>query len=339
MPQASKRRHGQLSSETGPSAVSAPDLMIVCSLRRWVADDMRTGAGGRFPVCHDFGFDLPSLPKTGTVAWWAPTEHAARLLRAGVPLDLSAPGPEWLAGLSEAVTGRPVWAGRLSELDLAPEEGWMKPAEAKVPGLPATWYSRDAFRTAAVEAGFPDDGWVQVSPVRLELTEEHRCFVLDGEVLTSSPYLAADGSTYAEGWETSDDFDHRSAQGFAQEVVDSLGDDQPSSYVLDVAKTVADGWVVVEANPAWCSGTYGCNLHAVVDVVAGSSAAPVGETAPSRHGRHRWQPDAYLTALANKQRLLAPRYAPTVPCLPASTASPPWHPAVPSPVPGRGQRR
>jgi hypothetical protein len=183
----------------------------------------------------------------------------------------------------------------------------MKPAEAKVPRLPARWCTRDDFLATARSAGFPADGQVQVSPVRLDLAEEHRCFVLEGAVVTSSPYLLASGATYEEGWEASADFDHVSARAFAQEVVDEMGNDQPHGYTLDVGLTTSGQWVVIEANPAWCSGTYGCKLEAVVDVVVEASATPTSFVGPSRHGHFVWRPDPYLISFAETRPLLTPR--------------------------------
>ena len=283
-----------------------PGVLIVCSQRRWVADDMVNGADGRYPVRWDMGLDLPCAGPD-LAAWWAPTEHAGRLLRAGAHLDLSAPGPSWLARVPAGLTGRPVWAGRLSDLAAAPRRGWAKPAEAKVPGLGAAWYeSTDEFAAKARAAGFPTAGWVQVSPLRLELAEEHRCYVLAGAVLTSSPYLLAGGSSYEEGWEHRADLQHASARGFAQDVVDEMGEDQPSAYTLDVGRTVEGTWVVIEANPAWCSGTYGCELTAVADTVVESSASPPAALGSSRHGRFAWAPDPYVVSFAASRPLLQP---------------------------------
>ena len=284
-----------------------PDLLVVCSIRRWVADDLRAGAGDRYRVLWDMGLDVPDVGGAETVAWWAPAEHAARLLRASVCLDLVAPGPAWLARVPEALTGRPVWAGRLADIADAPAEGWSKPAEAKVPGLPAAWRSTEELLAAAGAASFPLDGWVQVSPVHLELVEEHRAFVLvgmsdDGSVVVAtSPYLRADGSTYELGWEDDPSFDHRGARSFAQDVVDEMARDQPAAYTLDVGKTATGRWVVVEANPAWCSGTYGADLQAAADCVVASSLTP------SRDAPFAWAPDPYLLGFAERQPLLRRR--------------------------------
>lgn len=282
------------------------DVLVVATTRRWIADDLRHGAGGRVDVVLEHGFDLPVI--TGPAAWWVPAEHAARILRAGGTLDLSAPGPAWLAGVPDDLTGRRVWAGMLADIGDAPPAGFAKPAEAKVDALAARWWDRtDDFASAARDAGLGDDAWVQVSDRRLDIVEEHRCYVGAGTVMTTSPYLTADGSTYEPGWESDPAFSHDAARAFAQGAVDALGQDQPPSYVLDVALLTDGTWVVVEANPAWCAGFYGCDLGAVVDVIVDASATPT-ETGPdgSRHGRWAWRPDPVLIGAAARRTLLTP---------------------------------
>lgn len=289
-----------------------PDVLRVSSMRHWVANDLRVGAAGRFPVLADMGLDVPVVE--GSVAWWAPAEHVARLAVAGVHLDLAAPGPRWLADLDVSLTGRVVWAGRLADIADAPRSGWAKPAEAKVEALPARWWDAIAdFAEAAAAAGVSGDAWVQVCPTDLDIVEEHRCFVAYGHVVASSPYLLADGSTYEPGWEDREDLATSAARTFATEVVAALGDNQPVAYTLDVARSASGRFVVLEGNPAWCSGFYGAALDAVVDAVVASSwtpqvasDVPVGERCTSRHGRFAWVPDAVLVQRAARLPILAP---------------------------------
>jgi hypothetical protein len=264
------------------------DELIACSRVRWIADDLTAGAAGRVPVRHDTGFDLVDV--AGTAAWWVPAEHAAKLRHGGVHLELSAPGARWLADVPAELTGRTVWAGRLADIATAPTAGFAKPAEAKLERLPARWWGDTGeFAAAASAAGMDGSSWVQISDRYLDLVEEHRCYVLDSTVLTTSPYLVANGDTYEPGWEHDPRFAHRDAGRFARHVVAELGEDQPVAYTLDVALCADGTWVVVEANPAWCSGFYGCDLTQVVDTII---AASVGE-----HGRWTWTPEpAFVTA-------------------------------------------
>ena len=285
-------------------AVCTPDEMVVCSRVRWLADDMAAGAAGRWPVRHDYGFGLPSLESGLTRAWWSPAGHAARLLAGGMEMHLCAPGPTWLADIPEVLTGRPVWAGTLDELSRGrgPRFGFAKPAEAKIDALAAAWYDNIGdFAAAANSARLPGGSWVQVSPVRLDLVEEHRCFVHAGEVVAASPYLLADGTTWEPGMETWERLHHDGARRFAADAVAELTGRQPAAYALDVGLLASGRWVVVEANPAWCAGTYGAELTAVVDVVVASSLTVPGET--DSHGAWAWRPDPALVADAERAPL------------------------------------
>jgi len=147
-----------------------------------------------------------------------------------------------------------------------------RPAEAEIDDLAAAWYDDTSdFAAAARAAGPPGDSWVQVCPVRLDLVEEHRCFVLDGSVVATSPYLLADGSTWEPDFDTRADLHHADARRFATEAVDELGAGQPGAYVLDVGLLGTGRWVVIEVNPAWCSGIYGAEPAAAVEVVVEAS--------------------------------------------------------------------
>ena len=42
----------------------------------------------------------------------------------------------------------------------------------------------------------------------------------------------------------------------------------PPGVVVDIGKIKGHGWAVVEANPAWSSGIYGCDPSLVLPVVA-----------------------------------------------------------------------
>lgn len=288
-----------------------PALLVVCSTANWLVEEMRVGAGTGLRVVQDYGFALPDIDEHVVAAWWAPAEHVARLAYAGMSLDLCAPGPAWLSTVPEDLTGRYIWAGPLSRVAQAPRSGWAKPAEAKVRGLPSAWWDDvPAFADQALAAGATADSWVQISPARLDLVEEHRCFISHNRVLTTSPYLLDATRTYEPGMEQDKSLSHDGAASFAREVVARLGPAQPPAYSLDVGLTRNGDWVVVEANPAWCSGTYGCSSAGVVEAVVGSSTTTIASSA-SRYGPWAYVPDPYLTGLARAQPLLkrTPRWS------------------------------
>ncbi|MBE9102591.1 ATP-grasp domain-containing protein [Vacuolonema iberomarrocanum] len=41
----------------------------------------------------------------------------------------------------------------------------------------------------------------------------------------------------------------------------------PPEVVIDVGIIAGVGWAVIESNPAWASGIYGCDPHKVLDVL------------------------------------------------------------------------
>jgi hypothetical protein len=94
---------------------------------------------------------------------------------------------------------------------------------------------------------------------------EVRCFVLEGEVLSASPYWrndalaqAADGSWPFEGNEESE------ALSFARQVLMHPKVSSPTAFVLDVGLTLEYGWAVIEGNPCWGAGLYGCDASAAL---------------------------------------------------------------------------
>ena len=97
---------------------------------------------------------------------------------------------------------------------------------------------------------------------------EFRCFVLDRTVRTLSPYWR-DGrrvETEEGRWPASDE-EFAAAEAFAASVLADERVRLPPAIVLDVARVRGGGWVVIEVNPCWASGVYGCDPEAVLGVV------------------------------------------------------------------------
>ena len=246
---------------------------------------------------------FPALDFSEPIAWWTPSEYAVRLASCGVDMDLCAPGPHWLPNLPERYVSRPIWCGRLDDIDKAPRSGFAKMAEAKLSGLDSRWWdSIEDFVLSAMDAGAVMKAWVQVCPVFVGYEQEHRCFVRNGHVVASSVYMADAGE---EIWQPqisdnplyskhADD-----ARSFAQEVADFLGHDQPVSYVIDVG-LASKRWSVIEANPTWCAGMYDCDLFEVAASVVSSSLTVAGRS-QSAHGRWTYVPDPSLVAIAEKK--------------------------------------
>lgn len=281
----------------------------VVTSRSWVARELASNTVE--PVEQSFGLDLPESVSRDD-GWWMPAEHAARVVRQ-LPLRLTAPGPRWLTDLPEALRGREVLsftvADWLRELhDTVGDGGWCKPAEAKIEAFPAAWRTPDELAALLAETAMPPDSWVQWCPQRLDLAAEFRCYVLDGQVAAHSLYLTTDRSgrqtTYYDGAACDTDTD-TDALAFARTAAQQLWHigGAPSAYCIDVGYDRASGrWLVIEANPAWCSAWYGCDIDAVATTILAACRPSAAE-----HNRWGWRPDAYLTARAARMLPLPAR--------------------------------
>lgn len=274
-------------------AVSQRTLHVVTH-RGWVARDLHAAAAARRPdvkVAHSLGFDAPDVAAGD--ALWAPMEWAARARPVLGPelLPLADPGARFLTRVPVDLLGRRIRVATVDETaHLAPDVGFFKPANMKVERVPARWTTRDGFLSGCRAAGLPGTSEVMWTASRLDLVEEHRCFVRYRRVVASSPYLI-DGATWFEGMVSR----HESAAvRFAGLVLVGVRDGAPAAFVLDVGMTREGGWVVVEANPVWCSAQYGCDLAAVVDCLF---------TAVVDVGDWQWCPDPYLVSRAARNPL------------------------------------
>lgn len=259
----------------------------VVSTARWLADDFAAAAPPGVTVVHDLGLDLPA--RLEDTAWWCPMNYAARMLASGHNPRFTAPGPGFTAAIPPGLLGRRVAAGPLSRATRFGARWVARPvhakvAEAKLRALPAAVHpDLGAFLAICRRIGVPAGAMVQLSdPV--EMVTEARCFVLDRQVVAASVYLA-DGVTW-DGFPAPRDASW--AAGFASGVVARIRH-QPRAYTLDVARLASHDLVVVEANPAWSSNPYHCQLGPVIDTVAAAQGA-TDRTAK----RWAWTPDVSI---------------------------------------------
>jgi hypothetical protein len=169
----------------------------------------------------------------------------------------------WLADLPEKYRRREVKFTTLAEARQLEHPAFFKPADDKC--FPARVYES----AAELPAGdvLPAATPVLVSQV-VDWEIEFRCFVLEGKVATYSPYLrhgelaqGKDGDWLAAPQEI---------DGALQFISEVLADSQvelPPSIVVDVGRITGSGWAVIEANPSWGAGIYGCDADQVLDVI------------------------------------------------------------------------
>lgn len=271
------------------------DLFVVVSMKSWVSEDFIPGLGTR-KLIKDWGWEVPkAVLNASTVSWWMPAEHAARVQRAGFAQNLIAPGSEWLCNLPESITGRSVFSSTVSELHKHPVDRhvFIKPAEAKIEGFEAAWRTFGQTTEICDELNIPENSMVQWTDTLMDLDNEYRFYILDGKVQAGSQYLTG-GITYYDG--AADEKNHE-ARKFAEYALDII-ENQPEAYTLDVGwNKASSSWVVIEGNPAWCSGLYGCDPYLALETIERSCN-------PTIPNDFLWVPDAFLVQKANKKILL-----------------------------------
>lgn len=113
---------------------------------------------------------------------------------------------------------------------------------------------------------WPDDLPVLTSEI-VDWEVEYRCFVLDGQVVTASSYWRGEVSTQDEsGAYLSPPDELEAALGFAARVL--AHERFANGATLDVGIIRGCGWAVIEANPAFGAGIYGCAAERVLETVA-----------------------------------------------------------------------
>lgn len=267
------------------------ETLHVVTPARWLADDLAAGAAAsQVRVHHDLGLDVPA--DTRRLAWWCPGTFAARLNATRIRPPFASPDPATVAQLPGELLGRHVQVVPLQLLLPAAravgQRVFLKPADTKIAGLPATVMPIDA--VPAFQDACYDRGMGPTSPVLVasEVTfrQERRIWVHHDEPVASSVYLI-DGVT----WDAMDSGalpTSREALAFARQVTAELAGHVPAGYVLDVGQLIDGSWVVVETNPAWSSNPYWATEQDADGVVATILAA--------QHGQgHQWLPDVALT--------------------------------------------
>lgn len=127
----------------------------------------------------------------------------------------------------------------------------------------------DAAAFAAVTLGVPGDLPVLVSePVAWNV--EYRFFVRHGAVVAGSVYFRH-GELVVD-WQAPL-AERDAAAVFAAQVLAQTKGTLRGGVVLDVGAIAGLGWAVVEANPAWASGLYGCDPESALLAVVASVCA------------------------------------------------------------------
>jgi ATP-grasp domain-containing protein len=176
-------------------------------------------------------------------------------------LALLEPPFDWLSMLAAEYRQREVRFATLHEARQLQQRAFVKPADDKCFVAAVFPSGQQLPGEDVLPGGTPV---LIAEPVQWEV--EFRCFVLERQIATLSPYLRFGELAQSSDGSWADDRTDQ-ARVFAQAVVSDDSVDLPPAVVMDVGIIQGRGWAVIEANAAWGSGVYGCDPAAVLDVV------------------------------------------------------------------------
>jgi hypothetical protein len=173
------------------------------------------------------------------------------------PLDL-------LARLPASLLLRDVQFARFRDLSRLRRPTFVKPADPLHKSFDAGVYRnvRDIRAPRGIDPAIPV---LLAEPV--EWLAEYRCFIREGQVVASSPYLSF-GRPVWRPWGQGGEKAVPSRDALA--VCGRLLGAQvslPPAFVVDVGLIDGKGWAVVEFNPAWCSGLLGADPARILGVL------------------------------------------------------------------------
>jgi hypothetical protein len=188
-----------------------------------------------------------------------------RLVASVLEIALFEPPFDWLPSLPTQYRHREIYSTTLSAARTRREPAFIKPAIDK--SFDAKIYSSG--QSLPEPDVYLETMLVLVSePVEWEI--EYRCFVRDRQILTCSLYKR-NGQALDEGQYQSSPADPDGVLAFSELLLGDTAVELPPAVVIDVGYIRGRGWAVIEANPAWASGIYGCSSAAVLNVIAGAS--------------------------------------------------------------------
>jgi len=165
------------------------------------------------------------------------------------------PSIDWLTKLDEKYSKRHIRMMTLAEARSIDYRCFVKPADGKIFD-PKVYHSGKELPTEeSVDLSIP----VLISDV-IDYRLEVRCFVRGRKIVTHSPYWRDDSLAQDDdgGWPYLSD-EEEEALSFANEVLCDASVELPPACTLDVGLSSGGEWSVIEANPCWGAGLYGCD--------------------------------------------------------------------------------
>lgn len=208
------------------------------------------------------GWQMPRL-ETRDLAFYGESLLAAHVAQSLNVSFMEAP-LDWLTHLPYEYAKRRIRYTALAETRLDRSTRFIKPASDKA--FPAKVYANaDDF---SIFESY-DDALPTLESEIVPVLHEYRFFILNRTIQTGSVYCRSGMSTETADGEWEDD---TAGTALAAEfAIRLLADDRvflPPAIVLDVCTTADRGWMVLECNPAWGSGIYGCDPLAILPVLS-----------------------------------------------------------------------
>lgn len=178
---------------------------------------------------------------------------------------------DWLAKLPKEYTCRNILFTKLSAARKITEEKFIKPADDKC--FPARVYANGSELPPTVI----DEAPVLVSDV-MRFTSEYRCFIKNRNVVSTCCYYYK-GVNMQEAKINDPTFYWTNHEAVVDFVNKMLKDDRiecVKGSVIDVGRFQKDKYAVIESNPVYASGLYGCDTVAALDAIK-SACVRVGE--------------------------------------------------------------
>ncbi len=182
-------------------------------------------------------------------------------------IELLSPPLNWLTTLPYRYTHRLTKELTWKESKTHPEKGFYKPADWK-------WFKAGVFEKGS-DIGFtwgicnePEDKEMVIFSEIVDFEVEYRFFVSKRVPQTGSLY-AIDGQSARtdKGWPIRNE-ELLEATAFISELCSDPEVSMVDALVIDVGRfRDTNTWAVVEANPAWASGLYGCDADKVLQVL------------------------------------------------------------------------
>lgn len=178
-------------------------------------------------------------------------------------LSLIEPPFSWLSNLPENYTLRKIQSLKFRDALKFNQTAFFKPADDKC--FPAKIY-KSGNELSAFTSLSETTPVIISEPVKWKV--EFRFFITDNEVKTFSPYSRNGELIKNENDEwIATDRENKEAFEFCQKLIEECRENIPPAVVIDIGEIEGRGWAVVEANPCWASGIYGCDSTNVLQVL------------------------------------------------------------------------